>query len=379
MDKPPNYDQIIQDICVPGVNWERGPKRKPNFIKRGDLLREAKGWFEIVRRSILLAGNNSEVNLKRATMLQCIMKGGEIKVHEIIAQGIQKFAEKSDSGGKLGYPSTIFLLCRLARVIFEDANPVWVTVGLPITYRRMHAAAAPLPPRKRRKRPALRTEEEQPLQEQPPATLSMYQLKEAIDALSRQCMENQEAQRELQIQSRDRHEESLSRWMNQQGEWQKQLMDQHLEQGRQWSESFHNLNQKHDQQQEAIQRLINIQAHQGVHIHEMHMKQREQADLLDELKIFSEGVCMSETGYHVNTQARLGYLVGQLPNLHPGITKYEDVKDELARVERERVEQSHESVRKALEDWKLARANRMRGSTSGQSESKNGKGAEENE
>ncbi|XP_057746216.1 uncharacterized protein LOC130965474 [Arachis stenosperma] len=156
-------------------------------------------------------------------------------------------------------------------------------------------------------------------------------------------------------------------------------MDQQLEQGRQWSESFHNLNQKHDQQQEAIQRLINIQAHQGVHIHEMHRKQREQADLLDELRTFSEGVYMSETGYHVNTQARLGYLVGQLPNLHPGITKYEDVKDELSRVERERVEQSHESVRKALEDWKLARANRMRGSTSGQSKSKNGKGAEENE
>ena len=83
------------------------------------------------------------------------------------------------------------------------------------------------------------------------------------------------------MQLMDRQEESLSRWMNQQGEWQKQLMDQQLEQGRQWSESFHNLNQKQDQQQEAIQRLINIQAHQGAHIHEMHRRQIEQAELLD--------------------------------------------------------------------------------------------------
>ena len=88
---------------------------------------------------------------------------------------------------------------------------------------------------------------------------------------------------------------------------------------------------------------------------------------------------MSETGYHVNIQAKLGYLVRQLPVLHPGITKYEDVKDELARVERERVEQSHESVRKALEDWKIARMNQMRGSTSRQSKLKDGKEAEEHE
>ena len=111
----------------------------------------------------------------------------------------------------------------------------------------------------------------------------------------------------------------------------------------------------------------------------MHRTQREQADLFDEHRAFSEGVYLSKARHHVNTQARLGYLVGQLPILHPGITKYEDVKNELARVECERAEQSHESVRKALEDWKLARANWMRGSTSGQSKLQEGKEAEEHE
>ncbi|RYR53360.1 hypothetical protein Ahy_A06g028433 [Arachis hypogaea] len=103
IDSSPNYDQIVEDICIPGADWVRDSHKKPKFIKRGDLTPEAKGWFEIVRRSILPAGNNSE------------------------------FAEKSDSGGRLGYPSTIFCLCAKAGVVFEDGNPEWIKVGIPIT------------------------------------------------------------------------------------------------------------------------------------------------------------------------------------------------------------------------------------------------------
>ncbi|XP_015944600.1 uncharacterized protein LOC107469734 [Arachis duranensis] len=176
---------------------------------------------------------------------------------------------------RLGYPGTIFCLCAKSGVVFEDGNPVWIKVGIPITLRRMHAVAPPLPQRILRKRPAYQVEEGQNLEEQAPTILDMHKLQEAIDGLSRQYIENQGAQKELQLQMMDRQEESFSRWMNQQGEWQKQLMEQQLEQGRQWGESFHRLNQKQDQQQEAIQKLINIQAHQGAHIHEMHRKQRE--------------------------------------------------------------------------------------------------------
>ncbi|QHO01593.1 uncharacterized protein DS421_13g416460 [Arachis hypogaea] len=303
-------------------------------------------------------------------MVQCILKGGEIKVHKLIAQGIRKMAEKSDSGGRLGNPSTIFHLCDRAGVVFEDENPEWIKAGILITVRWMHSVTSPLPQRRLRKRTAHQVIEGQDPEEQAPATLDMHQLQEAIDGLSRQYVENQGAQKELQLQMMNRQEESLSRWMNQQEECQKKLMEQQLEQGRQWDESFQRINQKQDQQQEAIQKLINIQAHQGAHIHEMHRKQIEQAELFDEYRAFSEGVYMSETGHHVNTQARLGYLVGQLPILHPGITRYEEVKDELAREEREKVERSHESVRKALEDWKRARMTRIQGNTSGHKEDK---------
>ncbi|RYR03559.1 hypothetical protein Ahy_B06g082594 [Arachis hypogaea] len=234
IDSSPNYDQIVKDICIQGADWVRDSHRKPKFIKRGDLTPEAKGWFKIVRRSILPAGNNSEVNLKRATVVQCILKGGEIKVHELIAQGIRKLAEKSDSGGRLGYPSTIFRLFDRAGVVFEDGDPEWIKVGIPLTVRRMHSVASPLPQRRLRKRAAHQAVEGQNPEEQVPATLNMHQLQEAIDGLSRQYLENQGAQKELQLQMMDRQEESFSRWMNQQGEWQKQLMEQQLEQGRQW-------------------------------------------------------------------------------------------------------------------------------------------------
>ena len=164
--------------------------------------------------------------------------------------------------------------------------------------------------------------------------------------------------------------ETLSRWMTQQGEWQRQMMEQQLSQGQQWGETFNRMEQRQNEQQESTQRLINIQAHQGVHIHEMHRRQIEQAELLDEQRAFAEGVYMSQIGHQINTQARLGYLVGQLPILHPRITRYEEMRDELAREERQRVEESHELVRKALEDWKQARLARMRGNARGHKEDK---------
>ena len=87
-------------------------------------------------------------------MVHCILKGGEIKVHELIAEGIRKRAEKSDSRGKLGYPSTIFRLCDKAGVVFEDEDPEWIKEGIPITVQRMHAITSPLSQQRIRKRVA---------------------------------------------------------------------------------------------------------------------------------------------------------------------------------------------------------------------------------
>ncbi|RYQ96030.1 hypothetical protein Ahy_B08g091483 [Arachis hypogaea] len=66
----------------------------------------------------------------------------------------------------------------------------------------------------------------------------MHQLQEAIDGLSRQYLESQGAQKELQLQ----------------------MMEQQLSQGQQWGETFNRMEQRQNEQQESIQRLINIQA-----------------------------------------------------------------------------------------------------------------------
>ncbi|KAL4294009.1 hypothetical protein AHAS_Ahas18G0185200 [Arachis hypogaea] len=103
MSGDPDHDKIVNDICVLGADWVRDSTGAPKFIRRGDLILEAKGWFEIVRRSILSSSNNSEVNINKAAMVHCIMKGGEIKVYELIAKGIRTMAEKNDSEAWLGY------------------------------------------------------------------------------------------------------------------------------------------------------------------------------------------------------------------------------------------------------------------------------------
>ncbi|QHO23286.1 uncharacterized protein DS421_12g362280 [Arachis hypogaea] len=133
----PDYDEIAGDICVINTDWERDNHRRHKHLKRGDLSPEAKGWYELIRRSILGTVNTSEVTKKKAVMLHCIMVGGEIKIHEIIAKDIQKISEKNSANAWLQYPSTIMQLCMKARVPLEDENSIWLNPGEPMTLERM--------------------------------------------------------------------------------------------------------------------------------------------------------------------------------------------------------------------------------------------------
>ncbi|RYR09303.1 hypothetical protein Ahy_B05g077549 [Arachis hypogaea] len=73
-------------------------------------------------------------------------------------------------------PAPFLGLCDKAGVVFEDKNPEWIKVGIPITVRRMHAVASPLPQRRIRKRVAHQAVEGQNPEEQAAATLNMHQL-----------------------------------------------------------------------------------------------------------------------------------------------------------------------------------------------------------
>ncbi|RYR58432.1 hypothetical protein Ahy_A05g024202 isoform B [Arachis hypogaea] len=144
------------------MEWVGTTKNKYKYLRRGDLTPEAKGWYELLKRSILGTVNNSEVNKKRAIMLYCIIMGGEVKVHEIIANDIQRIAEKNSAEGWLYYPSTIMRLCMKAKVPMEDENPTWLIPGMPITIERMMMVTEA----QQSRRPQRRRQRDEPMEEE---------------------------------------------------------------------------------------------------------------------------------------------------------------------------------------------------------------------
>ncbi|RYR08869.1 hypothetical protein Ahy_B05g076722 [Arachis hypogaea] len=99
LNEEQDYDEIASEISVVNTEWVGTTKNKYKYLRRGDLTPEAKCWYELMKRSILGTVNNSEVNKKRAIMLYCIITGGEVKIHEIIANDIQRLAEKNSAEG----------------------------------------------------------------------------------------------------------------------------------------------------------------------------------------------------------------------------------------------------------------------------------------
>ena len=136
-------------------------------------------------------------------MVHCLVQGGEINVHELIAEGIQESAEKVDSGARLWYPSTILRLCNKAKVIFEDSSPDWVNPGRPVTLERMVYTT----PAQQLRRPHIgrqRAQEEAHQEEyhqeeyHDPANLNMTHLLRAVEDLGQRHMEGQEQMLNLQ-------------------------------------------------------------------------------------------------------------------------------------------------------------------------------------
>ena len=56
--------EILHGLCFEDRDWERDSEGAPSHLKRIDLIPEAKGWYEVVRRFILPTGNTSEVTIQ---------------------------------------------------------------------------------------------------------------------------------------------------------------------------------------------------------------------------------------------------------------------------------------------------------------------------
>ncbi|MED6211122.1 hypothetical protein PIB30_070513 [Stylosanthes scabra] len=99
-------DEVIRDICMPGAQWKMRKK--------------------------------SEITVARAVLIHSIIKGHNVRVEELIADNIAVLAERVQGRSKLYFPSTIYRLCKEARVpMGEFRNTDQIQVARPITAKVM--------------------------------------------------------------------------------------------------------------------------------------------------------------------------------------------------------------------------------------------------
>ncbi|MED6115107.1 hypothetical protein PIB30_087036 [Stylosanthes scabra] len=109
-------DQVLADLCIPGATWKlsTGQLRVPIQLRRQELNPVARGWHEFSIHSLIPSSNRSEIPVIRAILIHCIMRGEDVRAEDIIAEKIVRMAQGIKEKGKLGFPSTIFKLCKEA-------------------------------------------------------------------------------------------------------------------------------------------------------------------------------------------------------------------------------------------------------------------------
>lgn len=112
-----DYDDVLKTICKPDAQWILDARNVPFKLGRADLLPVAKAWCALIQSNILPTTNMSDVNLRRATLIYCIMKGDTVKLAKLIADNIESLAQTKH--GNLGYPSLITVLSITQKVPME--------------------------------------------------------------------------------------------------------------------------------------------------------------------------------------------------------------------------------------------------------------------
>ncbi|MED6190308.1 hypothetical protein PIB30_104632 [Stylosanthes scabra] len=117
-------DQVLADLCIPRATWKRstGQLRVPIQLKRQELNPIARGWHEFSIHSLIPSSNRSEIPVIRAILIHCIMRGDDVRDEDIIADKIVRMAQGIREKGKLGFPSTIFKLCKESGQALENMS-----------------------------------------------------------------------------------------------------------------------------------------------------------------------------------------------------------------------------------------------------------------
>ncbi|MED6125693.1 hypothetical protein PIB30_071031 [Stylosanthes scabra] len=134
--------------------------RVPIQLRRQELNPVARGWHEFSIHSLIPSSNKLEIPVIRAILIHCIMRGEDVRAEDIIADKIVRMAQEIKEKGKLGFPSTIFKLCKEAGVpIREFRRTRKIQAEKPITARRMEST--------RLRRPIQRRQQEDEEEDEP--------------------------------------------------------------------------------------------------------------------------------------------------------------------------------------------------------------------
>ncbi|MED6162794.1 hypothetical protein PIB30_073910 [Stylosanthes scabra] len=145
-------DQVLADLCMPGATWKlsTGQLRVPIQLRRQELNPVARRWHEFSIHSLIPSSNRSKIPVIRAILIHCIMRGEDVRAEGIIADKIVRMAQGIKEKGKLGFPSTIFKLCKEAGVPIRDFRRTRkIQAEKPITARRMESTRLPIPIQRR--------------------------------------------------------------------------------------------------------------------------------------------------------------------------------------------------------------------------------------
>ncbi|MED6140171.1 hypothetical protein PIB30_090572 [Stylosanthes scabra] len=113
-------------------------------LRRQELNPIARGWHELSIHSLIPSSNRSEIPVFRAILIHCIMKGEDVCAEDIIADKMVRMAQGIKEKGKLGFPSTIYKLCKEAGMpLREFRRTKKIQVEKPIKARRMESTRLP--------------------------------------------------------------------------------------------------------------------------------------------------------------------------------------------------------------------------------------------
>ncbi|MED6151449.1 hypothetical protein PIB30_082693 [Stylosanthes scabra] len=142
--------------CVRGKVVDFSPENL-----RNELNPVARGWHEFSIHSLIPSSNRSEILVIRAILIHCIMRGEDVRAEDIIADKIIRMAQGIKEKGKLGFPSTIFKLCKEAGVpIREFRRTRKIQAEKPITVKIMESTRLPRPVQRRQQE---NEEEDEPM------------------------------------------------------------------------------------------------------------------------------------------------------------------------------------------------------------------------